>query len=199
MNTRDMKPMGVFSTHGRTITKVFDCDQGWKEYRTKTKIPASKFLMNYDLKFGGRTVLLLDDYGNDFMPEEVEKLLVGEDFAGEWLLGIDLASGELLRFVFYRVKKELITCFARFEANLKVPKKFLTEKNLKYIRSCKRPWNLHWEHSSWLAIWNRYMTWNDFCASVIVRLELFPRQKSRKGRTYLDVWGDTHRTITAWS
>lgn len=72
MHYKDMKAISAFDTHGKVITKVFDADRGWQEYASKSKIPRSGFLMNYDLRFGNRTILLLDNYGNDFMPTEVE-------------------------------------------------------------------------------------------------------------------------------
>ena len=195
MNSRDMKAISVFKTHGRVITKVFDAERGWKEYLSKSKIPGSGFLMNYDLRFGNRTILLLDNYGNDFMPTEVEERLVGKDFRGRWLLGVDRATGEILRFVFYTVKGKLITVFCRFESNPKVPKKYL--KLLDNLKSCKRPWDCQWKHSSWLAFWNREMTWTDFISDMVIRLELWGRANSP--RKYLEVWGDSSRIVSEWA
>lgn len=192
-----MKPIGVFQTHGRVITAAFDADRAWKESPTKTKIPSSKFLMNYDLKVGGRTFLLLDDYGNDFMPKEVETRLMGEDFRGEWLLGIDRETGEILRFVFYTVKGKLITVFCKFESTPKVPKRYL--RFLDNLKSCKRPWDCLWRHQDWLAFWDRDMTWDDFVATMVIRLELFRSKSHRSPKKYLEVWGDSHRIVTNWN
>lgn len=197
MKTRDMKVIGVFETHGRVIEKVCDADHGWSEFSAKTKIPTSRFLMNYDLKFGGRTVLLLDDYGNDYMPKEVEERLMGKEFKGEWLLGIDRETGEILRFVFYTVRGKLITVFCKFESNPKVPKKYL--RFLDNLKSCKRPWDCLWRHQDWLAFWDRNMTWDDFMATMVIRLELFRSKSPRSPRKYLEVWGDSHRIVTGWS
>lgn len=199
MRTSDMKPLTVYKTHGRVISRVFDCDNGWKEYKSRTQAPPEKYRLSYDLKFNKRTVLLLDDYGNEAMPSEVELRLMGKDFISEWLLGIDRETGELLRFVFYRVREETIACFTRFASNPKVPQKFLTEKNLRYIWSCKRPWEMTWRHDDWLALWGRDMTWDDFIATGVIRLELFPPKSVMGQKRFLEVWGDSHRIITEWS
>lgn len=191
MNYKDMKAISAFDTHGKVITKVFDADRGWQEFTSKSKIPGSGFLMNYDLRFGNRVILLLDNYGNDFMPTEVEERLIGKDFQRQWLLGIDRATGEILRFVFYTVKGKLIAVFCRFEWNPKVPKKYL--KHLDNLKSCKRPWDCLWKHSSWLALWDRNMSWDDFISTMVIRLELF-----RSPRKFLEIWGDSSRVVSEW-
>jgi hypothetical protein len=196
MNSKDMKAISAYKTHGKVVTKVFDADRGWKEYASKSKIPGSGFLMNYDLRFGHQVILLLDNYGNDYMPADVEDRLIGKDFRGQWLLGIDRATGEIFRFVFYTVKGNLIAVFSRFESNPKVPKKYL--KLLDNLKSCKRPWDCLWKHSSWLAFWNRDMAWDDFISTMVIRLELFRTKSSRSPRKFLEIWGDSSRVVSGW-
>lgn len=191
----DMKPITISNVQGKTISKVFDCDHAWKEHRTKTQVPGPEFMPSFDLKFGRRTILILDNYGNDYMPEEIEERLFGDEFSHQWLLGIDRASGELLSFRFYHSGKSVVAAFSQLPGAPKVPKKYLTKENLQYIRGCKRPWMCTWNHYDWLAFWNRDLTWDDFAASMVINLSLIP---STWESHHVEVWGERHRTVTTW-
>ena len=198
MTTQDMKVIHNGQTEGKVIQVVYDTDHGWKAHPCKTRVPGSRYLMNYDLVFGDKTLLVLDAYGNDFISEDIGERLVGQDRGPrDFLLGIDRATGEIYLVTFFMEKRKLVAVVGQsFESKPKVPKKYL--KLLDNLKSCKRPWMLTWNHQSWLSFHERESGWPDFMAEAVISLEVFRTKGRRSHGRYLEVWGERHRVVTAW-
>ena len=86
----------VRQAEGRRISKVYDADDDWHAYPCQTKVPPGTHLMNFDLVFGPekkqRTVLCLDNYGNEVMSSDLHRRLLNLDLF-DYLIGIDRQSG----------------------------------------------------------------------------------------------------------
>jgi len=152
MSAEDMKVFHHHKTAGKVIQIVYDSDHAWKAHPCKTRVPGSRLLMNYDLRFGNRVLLVLDNYGNDFISEAIGRRLVGQDRGShDFLLGVDRATGDIHLVTFFMEKGKLMAVIrlSTFESKPKVPKKYL--KLLDNLKSCKRPWMLTWNHQSWLS------------------------------------------------
>ena len=79
-NTKSLKPGQM---HGRYIDFAYDCDKGWAKYLVATTAPDDRHLFNFDLELvltGEKRkkplkahLLVLDNYGDEIMPDEIRK------------------------------------------------------------------------------------------------------------------------------
>jgi hypothetical protein len=194
MSTQDLKHIHFGKAEGKVIRKVYDADHQWKSYKCAVKFPGSDRMPTFDMRFGDRRILVLDNYGNDFVHGDIEERLVGVESSNHgWLLGIDRASGEVYTVIFYLEKGQVVAVFSSFlqGGKTKVPKRYLG--HLDNLKSKKRPWMITWNHQSWLDFHGRESGWSEFISAAVVSLEIFPL-KDR----FLELWGDSHRVVSCW-
>ena len=109
-NTKSLKPGQM---HGRYIDFAYDCDKGWAKYLVATTAPDDRHLFNFDLELvltGEKRkkplkahLLVLDNYGDEIMPDEIRKEVLSTTMFKE-TLGILRESGEIVRVGFMEEK-----------------------------------------------------------------------------------------------
>ncbi len=144
--------------HGRKVTVVHDAGHGWKPYPSKTVVPDSMKLLNFDLVFGKvehhkglpphkvdrrRTILCLDNYGNEIMCSKVFKNVFNGCDIFDFLLGIDRESGEILSVSFLETEEgDLVAAYSPIVLGLStgifIPSEY--RNRLDELKCKKRPW-----------------------------------------------------------
>ncbi len=183
--------------HGKTLTKVYIIDAGWKAYKSKTKVPDSSRLLNFDLTFGGRTLLVLDNYGAEHLPEEMAKRLLENcttDNNPETgiTLGIDRKTGEFFAVAFAIKARKTITLVFQLRCLecLKVPAEFLPR--LDELKSSKRPFWVTVQTGALFGFITREVGYKSLEEeSMIVGLDFRPMN--------LEVSNDCYRLVGRWS
>jgi hypothetical protein len=143
-------------------------------------VPAGDKLTNFNLKFWpvqptgmrrkSRTILCLDNYGNEIMSKKVhENLMNGLDIF-DYLLGVDRKTGEVYCVSFLIDGEDLAVAFSPLvnAITIKVPKEYM--KRLDELMSKKRPWFVSLPETALFAFVERFYGYNDLEKAVIVDL-----------------------------
>ena len=209
-NTKSLKPGQM---HGRYIDFAYDCDKGWAKYLVATTAPDDRHLFNFDLELvltGEKRkkplkahLLVLDNYGDEIMPDEIRKEVLSTTMFKE-TLGILRESGEIVRVGFMEEKVPHAGCpeegapggftkvtslaFSRFEPNQVVPLAY--RERLDELKSQKRPYFLTFPEKLLFDFATHWASFIDLQRNVCVDLDLHG--------TRLQIWGDSYRLVTGW-
>ena len=206
MNKNNLKVVHPSKITGKSIRAVYDLENGFTRYAASGKVPGKGYMPSFYVKFGDREILVLDNYGNDWLSPEIEERLFGRDRnseGGGYTAGIDTKSGEIFMIVFYSgggIKTGLSIGFYPIVADptdpihLFVPKRYL--RLLPNLKTAKRPWCIQFRHQGWLAFWDREIGWSEFFKSMVVELDIFPEGK--QGGRFLEVTRDMSRVAADW-
>ena len=190
-----MKIVHHSNIHGKTLSKIYLCSDGWKSLKTATQVPDMAKLFNFDVQ-ADRTFLVLDNYGDEVLPDRIMKKLLGFGLF-QWNLVIDRADGMLYSAIFYLegTKYEgtkyviALTKLEHGEGPMRLPKKYLGR--LDELKNKKRPYFLTCQESSVWAFVDRWAGYATLQQNLIVDL-YFDRRR-------VQVWGDTYREVTDWA
>lgn len=189
-----MKVIHHSKMHGRLVTKVYLCDQGWKALSTRTKTPDTTKLFNFEVSAGrgkeAKTLLVLDNYGDETIPSALfDRLFCMGVF--DFNLAVDKTDGTLFTAQFAQEGRTYVMTVAALMANgksLQLPKKFVGRVN--ELKSKKRPYYLSCQEGTLWGFIDREAGFNDIRENLVVDLH-FDRRR-------LQVWGDSYREVSPW-
>lgn len=193
------KNIPIHKAEGRRITTVYDAGHGYKSYRSNTKVPDSHKLFNFDLKFGDRTLLVLDDYGHETLAgSDIEPhVLEGGRLRGDlgYTLGIDRGTGIIHAIGFGIEKRKCIAITWEFSRDpegkpLRFPRRLL--KQIDKLKSAKRPYDILIPPHYLAAFIDRSIGYQELAQNLVVQFDFRP-----KG--FVEVWGSSHRLVSEWA
>jgi hypothetical protein len=207
--TISSKTLPIGKVSGRYLDFAYDCDHGWCKYLVATKAPDDHHLFNFDLelvltskKVTKVHLLVLDNYGDEHMPDEIREEILSTTMFKE-TLGILRESGEIVRVSFMEEKVLHVGCpegapggvtkltclaFNRFEPGLVVPPAY--RERLDELKSQKRPYYLTFPEKLLFNFATRWASYNDLLRNVVVDLDFHGRR--------LQVWADSYREVGGW-
>lgn len=186
-----MKQIHFRKAEGKTLKLVYDCDRGWHKRKTKTKVPDSAHLFNFEVHADDKRYLVLDPYGDEVMTQRMRRRLF-HDKGKTPAFAIDRDTGEIGFAAFYFESKVGYTMsFWRFNDKLVVPKKFLPR--LDELKSMKRPIRLGLDEGALMLFIEREADYDHLRAATSVTLHL----GGKKGQS-LQLWGDLWRLVSNW-
>jgi len=182
----------------REISRAYDAGNGWKEYSCRKSVPSNK-LMNFDLSFGNKTILCLDNYGNELMTEDIHKYIMNGLDMFEYLLGINRKTGEVYCVSFLEwedgppdnlAEDDLAVAFCPLVSCISIvlPKEYL--RRLDELKSKKRPFFLTLPEKALFAFSEKYYGYRDLIEEVLVDLDFNERR--------LQIGQHMRREITNW-
>jgi len=188
--------------HDQTIGIVYDADHGYRKAKSGTTTPPSDKLFNFDLKVGDRRFLVLDNYGADLIPHEIEERvlegsgsLMGNGTEGNrgYTLAIDRRTGVVYAIAFAREAclhpVAIMWVFPRAQdLPLRVPLEGL--KRIDELKSCKRPFRLLLDPLVLMSFIEREIGYRDLRAGLTLRLDFRPMA--------LEITHDSYRYVGAW-
>lgn len=194
--SRTHKPVSPDQVHGRTIARVYDADHLYKAYRTKAKVPGSKYLLNFELKFGGRHLLVLDNYGahDGGLPVEVGNCL-GLAFANKGAsstLAIDKSTGEVYSIGFGIEQRQVIAIVWAFAPDGETPFKLprVAVQELDQLKSCKRPFRLALDMAALCSFITQETGYQELRKAVTLVFDFKPKN--------LELQANMYRHVTEW-
>jgi hypothetical protein len=193
--------------HGRKVALVHDAGHSWKSFKSNTRVPDTLKLLNFDLVFGSkrsykdghrvtrsRTILCLDNYGNEIMCSKAFKNLFNGCDIFDFLLGIDRESGEILRVSFLQTdwKNDLVAAYCPLVMGLNkglfVPQEY--RGRLDELKNKKRPWFVTLSDRALFHFIERFYGYRDLEGEILVDLE-FDGSRAQVGQ---DMW----REVSNW-
>lgn len=201
-----MTPLYPYKAQGRTLSQVHLANHvPWKTLATKTRVPPSNKLLNFDLVAGrgktAKTFLVLDPYGMETLSLRMNERFFGHGTREEgFTLAIDRATGELLtaHFKTERVKGKRITTVVLVqltwyrsgdgESVFRLPTKYL--KRIDELKSKKRPFDFTCFDDTMWAFIDQEASLEDLRQNLVVEFD-FDRRR-------LQLWQDAHREVTRW-
>lgn len=185
-----MKQIHFRKAEGKVLKLVYDCDHGWQKHKTKTRVPDSSHLFNFDVQTDGRRYLVLDPYGDEIMTHRMRNRL-WKTKGNTPAFAVDRDTGEVGHASFYIEKSGGYSMsFWRFP-DLVVPKKFLPR--LDELKSMKRPVRLGLDEQALMLFIEREAHLDDLRKAVTVTLHL----GGKKGQS-LQLWGQLWRLVSNW-
>jgi len=183
-----MKQIHFRKAEGKTLKLVYDCDRGWQRRKTKTKVPDSSHLFNFDVHADDKHYLVLDPYGDEVMTQRMRNRL-WQTKGKTPAFAIDRDTGEVGHAAFY-FEHGYTMSFWRLP-DLVVPKKFLPR--LDELKSMKRPVRLGLDEGALMLFIEREAHLDDLRKAVTVTLHL----NGKKGQS-LQLWGQLWRLVSNW-
>jgi hypothetical protein len=123
VNPKEISPGKV---PGKYLEWVYDSDHAWRQYPAGVTAPGNDKLFNFDVPLVGKgskrgarvqtidTILVLDNYGDETLPDEIREEILGVQMFRE-TIGIRRVSGEIVRVGF--IEEREILC-----GNLEAPR-----------------------------------------------------------------------------
>lgn len=194
-----MKPIHFRKAEGKRISVVHDASRGWRTYKSRTTVPDSHHLFNFNLEAtdgkDSLSFLVLDPYGDETLSSAIRKR-VGLGPICEQPLAICRKTGILHLTSFFEKDRVLGVTFWRFveaSCSLKkdeyvLPKKYLAR--LDELKSKKRPFDISVIDGAFVGFIDRTTGFNDMAASLVVSLDF--------DKTNVEIWGDSHREVSGW-
>lgn len=102
------KNVHPIKVQGKTISKVFLAHENWKSVKSGSPVPGSKMLSNFRLKAGKQELIVLDNYGNENLPDCIESRMLPGLGKFEYTLAIDTTTGSIYTVVFGIEKRRYI-------------------------------------------------------------------------------------------
>ncbi len=172
--------------HEITVAPRKTADQTFK---SRTKVPPSDKLFNFDLKalHGQGTWLILDGYGDEWLSETLVDRMFGKGtYARGYALAIDRKTGAT--HIAHFNKHGRTNYVVLEEIAPRVPKAFL--RRLDELCCQKRPFCLSFRVSTLADLLARELGYKDLLEEVVVEL--------RFEKTQVQIWGETYRTVSDW-
>jgi len=197
--TKSYKSVSLRGMESKTLSAVYQADRGWKKTKCKVKVPPLSKLTNYDLPFGDRTLLVLDPYGNEHLSAEMEAAIFGGiPYKSEgWTLAIDKADGKVYRLSYGREGKKFVAVFWEYETGsdetVRIPPSYLDRVD--ELKCKKRPFGISIQEYAAIAFAEREYGYRDLRMHTVVSFD-FRGTQPESG--YLEVYGDSHRLVSAW-
>jgi len=194
--------ISVWDAHGRRISRVYDADLFYKTHRCRTTTPSKDKLFNFNLTFGGKTLLVLDNYGAEHLPKEIEKRMLqgcttDNDPRTGVTLGIDRKTGDIFLVGFGREGRETIAIVWNIDTHrgsnerLVVPKELLrSQTTLNTLMSKKRPFYLTLDVHGLFAFIEREIGYQELEKYLTVGLNLDPQT--------VEISETGHRKVGSW-
>jgi len=156
--------------------------EGMGRFDVACPIPGIDKLLNFEIKVGGG-FLILDPYGNEHLPEEVEARLMPNSPT----LAIGLVSGQCYIAQFFQTEEQLVLALIKMEGRV-VPKKY--RKRLPELLSHKRPFTFMLPNRVLVDLLDQEIGYRDLCDEMVVELDFRPR--------LLQIGHECHREVTLW-
>ena len=186
-----MNPLKPHDVVGKRITKVYFPERFWECVPVEVDVPASNLLFNFKMKLGAQTILVLDNYGNEDLPDSIEKRLFQvEKFS--YTLGIDTETGMIYMVTF--VEEQGVYCavlvYFNLIADMMLPKSAILR--LDELMSCKRPFAISIQQSFLLNFIDREIGYSELPHGVVLSLDFRPRLELTHHNLYryVDEWKD---------
>jgi len=164
-----------------------------RKYETDSYTPEIHKLANFDVEIG-TTYLVLDDYGNDVIPYDLQEKLFAQSLSCEYFtLAIAKQTGEifLAYFVFDDERKlsiNLADLYPNSDTRPKVPPVYLA--SIDSLKNKKRPFSLELPGQAVIRYMDRDISIKDLQQEVIIELHYEPK--------LLQIWGDRYRAVEKW-
>ena len=180
------KPAHLYDIQGKRITSIH-VDHDPQALVADSEVPSKGKLVTFDLTGGGRAWLVLDPYGNEIVPEEIEDRLfwVGIRKTG-YTVAIERATGQLFVCTFTSERKGIKTFLTPIDRT--VPKKF--RRKLDELRSQKRPFHIGFPDWALLRFIDREASYNDLRSEYHIALAFH--------KSTLEVAPNQHRETRRW-
>ena len=196
----DHECLGVHAVRDGTILKwAYDLDHRWDRYQVWAETPGPDKLFNFDVTLGklGK-LLVLDNYGDEVMPDELRKPLLNTEMVRE-TIGIFRKTGEVVRVAFIREKIELPApgaetwkyslTFWSFDKRVFVPRAYM--KRLDELTSKKRPFYISLWESTLYGFITRWASYADLQASLLFDFHFNGKR--------LQLWSGSYREVADWT
>lgn len=160
-----------------------------QKFKSRTKVPTSNKLFNFDLKAlnDQGTWLILDGYGDEWLSETlVDRVLGKGTYARGYALAIDRKTG--ITYIARFNKDGRTNCIILEEVAPRVPKSFL--RCLDELCYQKRPFCLSFPPHILIDLLDRELGYKDLLEELVVELRF------KKGQ--VQIWGDAHRLVSDW-
>lgn len=187
------KPISPRKAEDKTISKVYLAHEQWTPVKSGTKVPSSKKLFNFDLKAGDQTLLVLDNYGNELLPDKIERRILNvKKF--DYTLAINRRTGVVFLVSFGIEKGRYIAIISPFDLGVehpmfRVPENFRIQ--LENLESKKRPYTISLDSPQLLSFIEREEGFNGLRHGIIVSFDFGTI------RVELGAHGD-YRVVTQW-
>ena len=132
-----------------------------------------------------KTWLILDNYGDEWLPSTMYKRIVGASKLGIYL-AIDKITGEIYTSSFHPEGKKYIVMLC--ELNCSVTKEYIMR--LDELKSKKRPFYLGLDEAGWLLFTDREIGYGSLNEYLVVDLDFRP--------TRLQIFHDSYREVSNW-
>ena len=219
------EPVSLSAIDGKRIAE-FVITYGWDRFKSECVAPDKHHLSTFDLageyseslnrensppKRATRTFLVLDDYGNEYLPSNMEERLLGSE---PYSVAVDKETGVLYLVTFKPIKLETDTghdvesyTYAAFlngfpayeEDSWKVPAEYLSR--LDELKSHKRPFRIVIDNYWLLRFCEREASFGDLQEQLVVDLEFDcasnPNHPHERG-SYLQVAKQIYREASPW-
>lgn len=182
----------VRNVYGKRISLMRD--PNWKSIAVvRTRVPTSNYLFNFDVHTSdGRTLLVLDPYGDEHLPEDIRRELGISPEISRETIGIWRDTGQIVHIVFAHEKKKVSLNFWFFQEpyDFVVPENF--RARLDDLMSMKRPYSLGLPSHAWSELHARRIGYNSLYSLLVVSLHF------GGDIGYLEVGKDGHRCVSEW-
>lgn len=187
------KSVNLRAAVGKKISAVYDADREWSRTYCRSKHPPSSKMSTYNLRFGDRTLLVLDKNGNESISPGLEAELFGgiPHVSPDWTLALDCKTGQVCRLGYGRENRKLVAVFWEFEfgKDVRVPQTYLAR--LDELKSAKRPFCLLLNEQAALNFIEREYGYKDLRENIVIRLN-FRKEEA------IEIWGDSWRQVGGW-
>lgn len=159
----------------------------------RTRVPTGKFLFNFNVHTSnGRTLLVLDPYGDETLPDDIRKEL-GVAQMSSTTVGIWRDTGQIVHVSFAREKKKVTLCYWSHldPDSFTVPGNFLPR--LDNLMSMKRPYSRDLTSHAWRSLHTRRIGYDHIAEFLVYSLNF------GGDIGFLEVSKDSYRTVSGWN
>jgi hypothetical protein len=182
----------------KIIKQIYVYDETGGDYaffKAGIETPSKRKLFNFDIIVSNRSWLILDPYGNDFIPSKLNNRVLG---LKNYTLGIDKKSGVIyfVAFTHFIDKRKRLSSDAPvrdvilhlYNSNLIVPDIFINK--LDNLKDKKRPFYLSFRSFALMNFIDREIGFSDLKEEMIITLQ-FENES-------LEITKEAYRTSTKW-
>jgi hypothetical protein len=205
----DHKLIDVSEVVGKPLKFVYDVECGWRKYATDAVVPDERHLTNFKVlghdrggihdkkpKKGEKIdLLVLDDYGNEHLPQDFEDSIFGRSptESNSYTLAINRETGQTYHAQFGKERGQYILLISslttRSDCGMpKVPRHLLPR--LDELLSKKRPFDLSLPSHLLMEYIERWRSKSDLQANLVVSLDL--------DGANLELWATYWRLVPDW-
>ena len=185
---------------GDTLYHVIFPDDGWEHLPATVEVPTDEHLFSFRIYTQGRSFLVLDPYGDEEMPDDAHRRLLGGPRCSHPLV-IDRDTGEVWQASFGTwvdrgsdgsfhsgLERERSVSLREMPDDVRLPKELLPR--LHELESSKRPfrWNVH-PGTLWDFL-EHEVGWTDLEKNLLLELDLRPYG--------VQVWAGSWREVGQW-